>query len=71
MMGLTQILRMVISVRLRHPFRNRPIIDYSTAALLAPPVFLGNIFGVILNMWLANLIIKIMFIMLIAYTFKE
>ena len=70
-MGLTQILRMIISVKLRHPFRNKPIIDYSLAALLAPSVFLGNIFGVILNMWLANLIIKIMFIMLIAYTFKE
>lgn len=56
---------------MRHPYRNKPIIDYSVAALLAPPVFLGNIFGVILNMWLANLIIKIIFILLIIITFKR
>ena len=69
MMGITQILRMGLSVKVRHPFRNRPIIDYSFAAIIAPAVFLGNIFGIILNMWLSNLIIKIMFLLLIVYTF--
>ena len=55
---------------MRHPFRNKPIINYSIAALLTPPVFLGNIFGVILNMLLANLIIKIMFILLVLCTLR-
>ena len=63
--GITQILKMGLAIKMRHPFRNRPIIDYSFAAITAPAVFLGNIFGIILNMWLSNLIIKIMFLLLI------
>lgn len=50
---------------------HKPIIDYEIAAMFTPSVFLGTIFGVLLNIFLPKQIISLIFVLLQLYLFKS
>jgi len=50
---------------------HKPIIDYEIAAMFTPSVFLGTIFGVLLNILLPKQIISLIFVLLQLYLFKS
>lgn len=64
--------RYVISLNIKNSKKpNMPIIDYQLACLFCPSIFLGTIFGVMLNVMLPQIIITIVFCILMAYNFKK
>jgi uncharacterized membrane protein YfcA len=54
------ILRMIITRKERHPFKNRPLVHYEVATMFSPSLLLGTIFGVMINRVLPSWLILIL-----------
>lgn len=65
----TQLIRFLISYWERHPKANRPVIDYTIAALFSPSTILGTIFGALLNQWVPDWLTLILVVLLMSFNF--
>lgn len=53
--------------RRKHPKANRPLIDYATVVLMQPGELMGVIIGVLLNRFLPQVIIVILFVIVLSF----
>jgi hypothetical protein len=52
----------------RHPFANRPLIDYNLALMLQPLALGGTVLGVLLNFVFPNWLILLLLILVLFFT---
>ena len=52
----------------RHPKKDAVVIDYTMAAVLLPMIVFGSTIGVILNVWLPEIVETIMLVVLLLFT---
>lgn len=64
MVFLILLLRNLLSLRQRHPIRDKPIINYEIALVFSPSNIIGNIFGAIINVVSATWLILIFLIII-------
>jgi len=53
--------------RRKHPNANRPLIDYATVVLMQPGELMGVIIGVLLNRFLPDVIIVVLFVVVLSF----
>lgn len=53
--------------RLKHPRKDRSIVDYDLAMLISPPIFTGTLLGVILNKMFHEWILLVLYLFVMFY----
>lgn len=56
-----------IRVFMRHPTKNRPLLEYNVSVLIIPPILLGSIFGVMVNKILPNVVVLAMLTVVLVF----
>ena len=60
------VLRTILSLSDRHPFRDKPVINYDLALIFSPSIVIGTIFGVIINKVSATWLLMIFILILLS-----
>lgn len=55
-MFFTKIINFSLAYKLKHSFKDKPVIDYDIATMFSPALFLGSFLGVLANSALSYII---------------